>query len=451
MLSFRRAYLQFIFLETLMAGLIQTVKNAGIAGMGGGGFPAYLKLRNKVDVVIANGAECEPLMWSDYHAILCYVDCLIEGTRELKDAVGAKRAIIAVKSKREDLIKKLQSSIKYGIQLSLLDDYYPAGDELVLINDLLGISVQEGTLPVNAGVLVNNVSTIIQIQKAIRGEPFTSRFVTVTGEVRRPFVADVPLGTDFSRLIELAGGSELEDFAIMEGGVMMGRLSAGDDVVRKTTSGIVALPGDHPAVREQRGDIARQYKIARSVCDQCYACSEVCPRLLLGHRIEPHKIMRMAAFSLPESPAATSFASYCCMCGLCSLYACPLGISPRRVIENIRNNTAGLERLLTSRLPDPMLNLKRVPMLRLIYRLSLEKYENREVRLIKEDLKITKVRLLMLQHRGEPALPVVKPGDRVLAGDLVGKAADKDPALPVHASIDGKVTVANNDFVEIVR
>jgi Na+-translocating ferredoxin:NAD+ oxidoreductase RnfC subunit len=89
--------------------------------------------------------------------------------------------------------------------------------------------------------------------------------------------------------------------------------------------------------------------------------------------------------------------------------------------------------------------------LRLIYRLSLEKYENREVRLIKEDLKITKVRLLMLQHRGEPALPVVKPGDRVLAGDLVGKAADKDPALPVHASIDGKVTVANNDFVEIVR
>jgi Na+-translocating ferredoxin:NAD+ oxidoreductase RnfC subunit len=437
--------------ETVMADLIQTVKNAGIAGMGGGGFPAYLKLRNKVDVLIANGAECEPLMWSDYQAISCYADSLIEGIREIKNTVCAKKAIIAVKAKRKDLIKRLQSALKYDIQLSFLDDYYPAGDEIVLVNDLLGISIQEGMLPVNAGVLVSNVSTIIQIQKALRGEPFTSRFVTVAGDVRRPFVADVPIGTEFSRLIELAGGSELEDFAIMEGGVMMGMLAAADDVVRKTTSGIAVLPGDHPAVMEQKADIARQYRIARSVCDQCYACSEVCPRLMIGHRIEPHKIMRMAAFSLQESAAATSFASYCCMCGLCSLYACPLGISPRRVIENIRNNTAAQERVSSSRGPDPMLNLKRVPMSRLIYRLSLEKYENKEVQFIKEDLKISKVRLLMLQHRGEPAIPVVKPGDRVRAGDLVGKAADRDPALPVHASIDGKVTVANNNFVEIVR
>lgn len=434
-----------------MTDLLKAAKEAGVAGMGGAGFPAHIKLKNKVDVVIANGAECEPLMWSDYYAVMSDTSGLIEGVEELKRTVGARKAVIAVKAKRKELAEKICASLKYDIQLFLLDDYYPAGDEMVLIKDALGMTVPEGKLPTESGVLVSNVSTILKIHKAAAGEPFTTRFVTVSGGVRRPFAAEVPLGTEFSKLIEFAGGTEPEDFAVMEGGVMMGRPASLNDTVRKTTSGIVILPADHPAVREQAADISRQYKIARSVCDQCYACSEVCPRLLIGHRIEPHKIMRMAAFSLEESAQATSFAAYCCLCGLCSLYACPLGISPRRVIEDIRRKNGRPPDTQSMPVADPMLNLKRVPMSRLIYRLALDEYYKKEVNWIKDEPEIRKVRLMMLQHRGEPAVPVVKTGDKVQKGNLIARAADKEPSLPVHASIGGKVTAVNKDFIEIEK
>lgn len=429
-----------------MTDLIKTIKDAGVAGMGGAGFPSYLKADSKVKIIIANGAECEPLMWSDYYAMSEYAGDLMEGLNLLKRHTGAQRMIIAVKAKKKHLVEKLESALKYGIEIFLLEDYYPAGDEIILVNDVLGITIPERTFPVKNGVLVNNAATIINISRAFKGYPVTKRFVTVTGEVNRPFAAEAPLGISFTDLLKAAGGSSLTEFSIMESGVMMGRLADVNDVVCKTTSGIVVLPPEHPVVRERKSDIERHYKIARSVCDQCYACSEVCPRLLIGHRIEPHKIMRSVAF--PQAGTASDSAN-CCLCGLCSLFACPMGISPRRVIENIRINAAENPGMGNTKPADPMINLKRIPMSRLLYRMGLEKYERNNITFLKDFPAPESVRLMLRQHRGEPAVPVVKKGEIIKAGDVAAKASDNGPSLPVHCSITGAVSAVNADFIEI--
>lgn len=434
-----------------MADFIKIIKDAGIAGMGGAGFPAYMKASKKADVMIANGAECEPLMRSDYYATITYTRELFEGLKALKAATGAKRAIIAVKSKRKDIVEKLRASQKDGIEIGLLEDYYPAGDEIVMINDLLNVVVPAGKLPVDSGIVVNNVSTVIQMCRAVENSPMSSRFVTVTGDVRKPFCAEVPLGVSFADLIETAGGTDLPEYAIMENGVMMGTVVSPDAVVKKTTSGIIVLPIDHPAVRDRNSSLERHYKIARSVCDQCYACSEVCPRLLIGHRIEPHKIMRSIAFPVAQSEQAAAHAANCCLCGLCSLFACPLGISPRRVIENIRKDSFTKTENVISRPVDPMIALKRVPMSRLLMRLGLDKYDRQNVSFLSFYRDVRGVRLMLLQHRGFPSIPVVKKGDQVKKGDMVAKAADRDPSLPVHASISGKVSEVNEHYIELIQ
>jgi Na+-translocating ferredoxin:NAD+ oxidoreductase RnfC subunit len=432
-----------------MTDFSKIIKDAGIAGMGGAGFPAYMKVRNKADIVIANGAECEPLMKSDYYAISTYTKELIDGLNSLKAATGAKRAIIAVKAKRKEIIEKLRIFQKSGIEIALLDDYYPAGDEIVMISDILNIVVREGMLPIDEGIIVHNVATVIQMSKALKNDPMTRRFVTVTGDVRKPFSAEVPLGISFKDLIEVAEGTELSEYAIMENGVMMGGVVSTDDVVKKTTAGIIILPMNHPAVLDRSSNIDRQYKIARSVCDQCYACSEVCPRLLIGHRIEPHKIMRSVAFPMEQSAQAAALAANCCLCGLCSLFACPLGISPRRVIEAVKKTSSVHVEPAGFRAVDPMIAMKRVPMSRLLFRLGLDKYDRKEIVFLKEYHEVKLVRLMLLQHRGTPSLPVVKEGDIVKKGDLVAKAAEKDPSLPVHSSMSGKVTAVNKEYIEV--
>jgi Na+-translocating ferredoxin:NAD+ oxidoreductase RnfC subunit len=432
-----------------MIDLINKVKEAGVAGLGGGGFPTYVKLQNSVDTVIANGVECEPLLWSDYYALTKYPQEFIEGFKLVKKAVGAARATISVKSKKKDLIDRIKPHLSDELEVAYQDDYYPAGDEVMLIKDLLGLTVPEGGIPPQVGVLVSNVGTIISIYSASKGIPLTKRFVTVTGAVKKPYTAEVPIGTSFEFLIDLAGGTEIENYKILKGGVMMGELSGPEDVVSKTTTGIVILPTHHPAVKEAESDIERIYRIARSVCDQCYLCSEVCPRLQIGHNIEPHKIMRMISFMLESSAVATSIAHYCCSCGLCSLFACPLGISPRRVIEEVQKKIPKLESTNPIKTPDPMMNTKRVPTGRLIARLGLEVYEQKKNYFLESIPDTGYVQLRMDQHAGAPAIPSVKPGDSVRTGDVVAQAAESEISLPVHASIDGTVTEVNESYVKI--
>ncbi len=429
--------------------IMEKARAAGITGMGGAGFPSYIKLQSKASVIIANGVECEPLLRSDYHCMIRDTDSVIAGLNLAAEAVGAERKIIAVKKKRNELLEKLSSTADNDIEIAGINDFYPAGDEFTLTHEVTGKIIPEGGLPLDVGVVVHNVATLAAIANASARNPLVSRLVTVAGAVKQPVTASVPIGTSIEYMLELAGGPSIDDFAILSGGVMMGEEVTGEDVIKKTTSGLVVLPSDHPAVKDQNVDTGRIYKIARSVCDQCYTCSEYCPRLHLGHHIEPHKIMRMISFQLEQDADATSIAHYCCLCGLCTLFACPLGISPRKVIEELRGKVKIPSAPPAPRPPAPMAEYKKTPVSRLLSRLRLESYDKQENIFLENIPPVDVVRIPLRQSIGEPPEPVVKKGDRVKTGTEIAAAVEEKVSVCAHASIDGTVVEVSDKYITI--
>ena len=207
--------------------LAEQVKRAGIIGCGGAGFPTHVKIDSQVDIVIANGAECEPLLNSDQRVMEHYGDELISGLLLIMKCVGASRGVISLKKGYAHAIESLSSRVKQvsGVELFLLDNFYPAGDEQTLLTEITGKIVPEGGIPLNVNALVSNVLTIVQVARAAQGQPVISREVTLAGAIQKPQVVTVPIGTPIAALLEWAIAQfPAEDMAIIDGGPQMGRL-----------------------------------------------------------------------------------------------------------------------------------------------------------------------------------------------------------------------------------
>jgi len=215
--------------------------------------------------------------------------------------------------------------------------------------------------------------------------------------------------------------------------------------VTKTTGGLVVLPKDHLLVRRHAGDVKAAARIGRSACDQCRFCTEMCPRFLLGHPIEPHRAMQALGFTGLLDPLIAG-TLYCSECNLCSLYACPEDLDPKAVCAQAK--PVARERGLSFRgrpqdvTPHPLASSRRVPTRRLMARLGLDGFRNVGP-LEDRVLAPRRVVLPLKQHAGAPAVAVVKEGERVRSGDVV--AVPKEGALGarIHASIDGVVRAVN--------
>jgi Na+-translocating ferredoxin:NAD+ oxidoreductase RnfC subunit len=423
-------------------------------GAGGAGFPSHLKLQTNADVVIANGAECEPLLHSDQYIMLHQPHYLINGLRAVIAVTGAKQAYIALKAHYHQAISALKPHLERipQLKLHLLEDFYPAGDEHTLVHEVTGRLVPEGGIPPQAGMLVNNVTTLVQIGKALEGEAVTTRIVTVMGEVKTPQVLQVPLGTLLGEAVEAAGGARLDDYALIKGGPMMGQVAKRDDVVTKTTSGIIVLSPDHLLIRQYSTPPLDQLKRARSACEGCRMCTDLCPRFLLGHNIQPHLMIRAFSYQREDMAAYFSSAFLCCQCGICDMLACPCHLSPRALYAKIKREFARLKvenpHHLQPPQPQPDRKGRRSSLTRVEQALGLVPY-NVKPGWNSVPLMPDFVRIKLLQHIGTPAQPLVKPGERIKKGQLIAQPpADKMGAL-IHASITGVVSAINGDFVEI--
>jgi Na+-translocating ferredoxin:NAD+ oxidoreductase RnfC subunit len=436
------------------AAIIKAVESAGVVGCGGAGFPASVKLGGKAEILIVNAAECEPLLYSDYWAMVRHPELLIRGAELAAEALNARRIVIGIKEKRTDLLDLYRGMADGRFEVRSLRDVYPAGDEHMLTQEITGRVPPHGGLPLHVGVVVHNVITLQQIAEAVDGgKPVTSRYVTIAGAVADPIVVDAPLGTPVSMLIELAGGATVSDFAILEGGAMMGRRVGIDEPVKKTSSCFLILPPDNPSMADASLDIHKIALIARSVCDQCYYCTEMCPRRILGHAIEPHKIMRQIAFSLETGKDATSFAHFCCECGACSLYACPQLISPRRVIQWLKERTSPPPKEETERFrPSPVINENnKIPTPRLEARLGLTPYKVK-AHFREAPLQPTELVLPLDQHFGAPSEPVVRIGQRVSAGEQIARRPADSLGAHLHAPAAGLVTAIDGSIrIKVVR
>lgn len=287
----------------------EIIRNCGIAGLGGAGFPAHVKLQegldNAVETLIINGVECEPFITCDDRLIREKAIYVVSGTRMIRHAVGAKHCIIAVEDDMPEAYEALAEQLTAvdDIELVKVPTCYPAGGEKQLIQVLTGKQVPSGGYSIHIGIIMHNVATAAAVYRAVtRGEPMISRYVTVTGEVKTPRNLQVLLGTPVSDCLKLCGYEESDDTRIIVGGPMMGTQVQDCNIpITKTTNCIIVRKKT-----EQEKELP---------CIRCGRCAEVCPVDLLPQQL----LLYAKADSFDEARAHHLFD--CIECGCCS-YVC---------------------------------------------------------------------------------------------------------------------------------
>lgn len=435
--------------------LVDRIQEAGVVGAGGGGFPTHVKLAGKADVVIANGAECEPLLHKDAAVMERQADRMIEGMRLAMEAVGASSGIVGIKAKNRGATLAVEKACRgQPVRVHALGDYYPAGDEYDLVHETTGRLIPAGGIPLQVGAVVCNVETLVNIAAAAAGEPVTRKTLTIAGAVRQPSTMTVPIGTSLRDCIAAAGGAAVPDPVLCIGGMMMGETTGElDRPVTKTTGGAIVLSRTHRVIERKLKPAGLQSAIGRSACDQCRYCTELCPRYLLGYAVEPHQVMRSLAFTASGADHWNSWAAMCCACGLCTLYACPEELFPKEACDRSKAEMkrAGIAWSGPSiPKPHPIRDGRRVPIQALMSRLGITEYDHPAPF---GDARLTPARaeVLLKQGAGAASAPMVAAGDRVAEGQKIGAVPGGALGSAVHAPFAGTVAEATPVRIVIIR
>ena len=304
--------------------IIKKVQEAGIVGMGGAGFPTHVKLSpkepDKIDYVIANCAECEPYLTSDYRRMIEEPQKVIDGLKCVLALFDNAKGILAVEDNKPDCVKILKDLTKDEdrITVKALKTKYPQGAERQLIYAATGRAINSDMLPADAGCIVNNVDTLVAINGAVReNKPLMYRIVTVTGDaIADPRNFRVRIGTNYHELVEEAGGFKAEPEKIVNGGPMMGFAIFDLDVpTTKTASALLCMTHDEVSEKPE------------SPCINCGRCVDVCPG-----RVVPSRLADFAARGDKESFQKWN-GMECCECGCCS-FICP---AKRQLTQQIKS------------------------------------------------------------------------------------------------------------------
>ena len=310
---------------------IEAVRNAGIVGMGGAGFPTAVKFApkepEKIEYVIANCAECEPYLTSDYRRMIEDPEQLIGGLKIAVSIFPNARGILAVEDNKPEAIAKLEELTRDEdkITVKALQTKYPQGGERMIIHACTGRDINSRMLPADVGCIVDNVDTLCAVYRAVmRGEPLMERIVTITGDaITDPCDYRVRIGTNYKELIDAAGGFVKEPAKIISGGPMMGFAVFDLDVpTTKTASAMTCLTEDVVA------------ELAPSACINCSRCVDVCPEHLIP------KNLADAVEHNEEEKFLHQYGMECIECGSCS-YICPARRQLAQLIKGMRKIQMG--------------------------------------------------------------------------------------------------------------
>ena len=431
--------------------LAEIIRRAGVVGCGGAGFPAHVKAASQADIVVANGAECEPLLHKDLELMIREPEALVDGMNLLMSATGARQGIIGVKKKNEEKLEGLRLALRSSpITLHYLGDYYPTGDEYVLVYETTRRLIPPQGIPLNVGVVVQNVETLRNYSHAAQDLPSVTKYISVAGAVAHPSTFEVPIGLSFADAIQAAGGATISEYAVFVSGIMMGKLEKDMSLpVTKTCAGLIVLPVGHRLVQRKILPQSFMMHIGKSACDQCSFCTEFCPRYLLGYDVQPHKVMRSLSFTATGAEIWNQWAQLCCSCGLCTLYACPEDLYPKEACDKAKSDLLAIHKQWNGNRTvqvHPIYDGRHVPLQKLIGKLGVEAYDV-PAHFVEKQFSPDVIRLPLSQHLGTPATPIVSAGEHVRAGDIVADIPEGQLGARLHASIDGRVTSVGSEIV----
>lgn len=310
------------------------VKEAGIVGLGGAGFPTNVKLSpkddSKIDYILVNGAECEPYLTSDYRMMLEEPESIVGGLKVILSLFDNAKGVIGIENNKPEGIKKLQELVKDEprIEVCPLLTKYPQGGERSLIYAITGRKVNSSMLPADAGCIVDNIDTVIAIYNAVcKQTPLIRKIITVTGDaIVNPQNFSVRLGTNYQELLEAAGGFKADPEKVISGGPMMGMsLFSLDLPVTKTSSALTCFSKDMVAAQEP------------TPCIRCGRCVSACP----SHIVPP--IMMQAALRGDCDAFEKVNGMECMECGSCT-YVCPAKRPLTQAFKDMRKQVAANRR-----------------------------------------------------------------------------------------------------------
>ena len=441
--------------------ILDRIYEAGVVGCGGAGFPTHVKLNTEVEYFIVNAAECEPLLRTDRYTMMHRAGDIIEAVDAIGDQLKASKRVIAIKGIVVSFVI-WKSSLSHGVKLHLLENFYPAGDEQIMVYEVTGRVIPPSGIPSAVSAVVSNVGTVAAVYDAMNGIPLTQKIITVTGEVEVPIIVSAPVGTPISEVI--AQGRPIpERYTVILGGPLMGRRVGMDDIskefVTKTSSGVIVLDENAHLSGRRNTSIETMLRMARAACIQCSFCTELCTRHMLGHPLKPHKIMRKLAYNsdieniLEDNDVRQAL--ICSECGVCEEYACPMGLQPRRINKMLKT-VYGQNKVRYQReerdewTADPAREGRKVPSKRIAARMGVDQYYDYVIERCVE-LDPTSVTISTRMHIGAPAKPVVSVGDMVKKGTLIASVGRDQMGANIHSSIDGIVTYADDSRIVIER
>lgn len=434
-----------------MHELKQVMKDAGLVGDGGAGFPSYAKLAEGADTLLINGSECEPLLYTDYMLMKREMPMILAGIQSVIWSLGIKRALFCVK---EHTAKRLSLSegdtLGAHITVKVMPNVYPIGDEVSLIYQATGRVIRPGNLPISKGVLVYNVETMYNLGRAVKFfEPVTMKWLTVGGDVTEPRVVRVPIGTPVADLFERLGIEVGPDHAVIDGGPSMGKIINHNIAeVGKTTKALLVLPKTARAIESKEINKKMAISRAETACCQCTRCTDMCPRALLGYPLEPHRMVRTAMGAVKLRPELVISATLCCGCGICETLACSQGISPKAVINNYKSLLAANKMRYVADgdvEPKPERDWRMIPSEKWAQDLGVRGFD-KVAKWGGEIRDFDRVELALGRYIGVPSSPAVRDGAIVHVGDIVASAS-AGLSVPQHASLHGRVTVTDTKII----
>ncbi len=433
--------------------LRSVLQKNGVICIGGLNLPMSVKLESQIKTIILNCAQYEPLLKVQTQLLAAHAQEVLRTLSFIGEVLKAEKIIVAVNKTDKEIVEIVETiALDYPkLTIKMFDGCYPAGDEVVLTYEITGQVVGPNDAVADLGIAVFNVETVYNAYQAIYlQKPVLEKIVSIRGEVKHPMTIKVPVGTQVEEIIKYVGGTTCENPTYIIGGPMWGNVGNRLSTITKSTDAVLVLPEENCVVQKKKTITSNELKRAAASCCQCMRCTDLCPRNLLGHPIEPHAFIRAASYNDFHDTDAFLNTMFCSTCGLCEMYSCTQELSPRRLIAEYKAGlrASGIEKpKATKKEIDEDRKYRKISIERLTARLNLLKYDLDDM--IKQDaIPTRKVKIMLQQHVGSTIHAVVKDKDLVKVGQVIAQSTEATGTY-LHTSISGIVCETNENFIII--